>query len=181
MLFYIYLACLAVGGLLVLLSIFGGDADMDADFDADFDLDVDVDAGGGILDLFSLRALTLFAAFFGLTGTLLSLTDASWVFTLITAAVLGAAIALGGNAFIERVGKAHVSSEVTEDELVGATAKVLIPFEGGQRGKISLIAGGSRMNLVAASFEEAEETFGQGDEVVVVRMQGSVAEIVKPD
>ena len=88
----VYLISLIVGGFFVMLSIFGGsdheaDSDVDTDFDTDFVADIDVDAdvdhdfhiGGsgldastdvGFVDLFSLRALFLFAAFFGLTGSL---------------------------------------------------------------------------------------------------------------
>ena len=96
----VYLISLIVGGFFVVLSIFGGseheaDSDVDADFDTDFDADTDVDfeadfdvdadvdhdfhIGGsdfdastdvGFVDLFSLRALFLFAAFFGLTGSM---------------------------------------------------------------------------------------------------------------
>ena len=55
------------------------DADGDIDFDADHDVDLDGefsldgDAGVGFVDLLSIRALFLFAAFFGLTGVTLGL------------------------------------------------------------------------------------------------------------
>jgi membrane protein implicated in regulation of membrane protease activity len=185
MLFTIYLTCLLVGGFFVALSIFGGDADVGGDVDVDLDIDLDAEAdfdgGGGFLDLFSLRALFFFATFFGLTGVLLDLLGTGDVLSLAISLPTGLVTALGANALVEKVGKADVSSDITTDDLTGATAKVLIPFDGTQRGKVALVARGSRLNLVASSFEQAPVDFERGDEVVIVRFTGSTAEVVKPD
>ena len=81
---------------------------------------------------------------------------------------------------IKRIGYAHVSSAVTAVDLKGRTGEVIIPFDGTDQGKITLISKGQRLQLVARAFEEAEETFEPGDEVVVVRVDGRVAEVVKP-
>lgn len=204
----VYLVSLIVGGFFVLLSIFGGaesDADVDADadfdfeadhdldFDADHDFDVDADhdfdvaghadigSGPGLVDLFSVRALFLFAAFFGLTGTLLTWLEASELWTLTASILTGLAIGLGGNWLIKTVGYRTVSSTHTARELLGSTARVLIPFEGTQKGKITLVAKGQRLQILASSFDEDSPSFEPGDEVVVVRMEGSVARVVKPD
>lgn len=204
----VYLVSLIVGGFFVLLSIFGGadsDADVDADADFDFDVDHDLDfdadhdfdlnadhefdlaghdigSGPGLVDLFSVRALFLFAAFFGLTGTLLTWMDASALWTLMASILTGLAIGLGGNWLIKTVGYRTVSSTHSSRDLLGATAKVLIPFEGAERGKITLVAKGQRLQMLASSFdEENARGFEPGDEVVVVKMDGSVARVVKPD
>ena len=204
----VYWVSLIVGGFFVLLSIFGGadsEADADVDFDADMDIDFDVDAevdfdvdtdidvdadadighggasaGPGFIDLFSLRALFLFAAFFGLCGVLLSYTNTSDLATAILSFLTGAVVGLGGNYIIKRIGYAHVSSTVTSIDLKGRTGQVIIPFDHTDQGKITLISKGQRLQLVARAFEEAEETFAPGDEVVVVRVDGRVAEVVKP-
>ncbi|MFB3132840.1 MAG: NfeD-like protein, partial [Rhodothermales bacterium] len=60
------------------------------------------------------------------------------------------------------------------------TGTVIIPFDSNDQGKISLISKGQRLQLVARAFEGADETFEPGDEVVVVRVDGRVAEVVKP-
>ena len=166
---------------------FDHDADFDVDHDIDFDAEHDVDlahdleAGPGFVDLFSVRALFLFAAFFGLTGLLLTWLNTGEPYTAILAVLTGLIIGLGGNYFIKRIGYAHVSSDVSSNELRGITGKVLIPFEGDEKGKISLIAKGQHLQLVARSFEEDElEPFKPGEEVVVVKMAGSIAEVVKP-
>lgn len=181
------------------------DADFDSDFDSDFDADVDVDAdldidvtadgdsdfhvghvsghdGVGFVDLLSLRFLFLFAAFFGLTGTLLGLSDAGESFTLITSILTGAVIGLGGNYFIKSVGYKSVSSDVTGRDLIGASATVVIPFSPGEHGKIKLISKGRQVSLVAAPLEDDSDLeFRLGEDVVVVGLNGSVAEVVKPD
>lgn len=194
----IYLIALIVGGFFVLLSIFGGgdteadadvdlDVDMDVDLDVDMDLDLDADLSGhdigsgtGFVDLFSIRALFLFAAFFGLTGTLLSLVGTGEPMTAIWSVLVGLAIGLGGNYVIKRFGYQHVSSDISVRDLKGQTGTVLLPFEPGQKGKITLTVKGNHMQLIARPLAEEGDPFERGDEVVVVRMDGSVAEVVKP-
>ena len=204
----VYWISLIVGGFFVLLSIFGSgdseadvdadadfDADVDADFDADVEADFDADAeidgdgdfGGAVggspdfVDLLSVRALFLFAAFFGLSGVLLSWSGVGEPITALTAALLGTMIGLGGNYVIKRVGYAHVSSTRTARDLKGRTGTVILPFDGTDRGKISLINKGQRLQLTARSFEGTTETFAPGDEVVIVRVDGAVAEVLKPE
>ena len=186
----IYIICLAVGGFFVLLSLLGGDADVDADvdIDLDFDADVDFDAGGtdigagtGFIDLFSLRALFLFTAFFGLTGSAFTWTGADPITTAVMAVVIGLIVGLGGNYLIKRVGQAHVSSDVSLNDMKGLTGKVLIPFSGQERGKISLVVKGSQIRLLARSLDDSSaELFEPGEEVVVVRTENGVVEVVKP-
>jgi len=171
---------------------FDFDADHDFDFDADHDFDVDADhdfdahadlgSGPRLVDLFSVRALFLFSAFFGLTGTLLTWLDASAAWTLAASVLTGLAIGLGGNWIIKTVGYRTVSSTQTAHDIRGSTARVLVPFEGEEKGKITLVSKGQRLQLLARAFDEEDAvSFEPGEEVVVVRMQGSVAQVVKPD
>ena len=190
----LYLYSLIVGGFFVILFMFGGDGEADADvsIDADTDLDLDGDgfeadtdadigAGPGFVDLLSLRALFLFAAFFGLTGTLLDLANTGEPLTLILALVFGLLAGLGGNYFIKRFAYKHVSSDVSSEEIKGTTGKVLVPFQGTEKGKILLIVKGSQLNLIARSLDsDSAETFSPGEEVVVVRTDNGIAEVVKP-
>ncbi len=181
----VYLVSALVGGFFVLLSMFGGgDADVEIDAEADFDIDADVDvdpgAGPGFIDLFSLRTLFLFMAFFGLCGVLLALTDVGELVRAVMSFATGAVIGLGGNWVVKRVAFQHISSTVTGMDLKGRSGHVIIPFGRDDRGKIVVTGKGQRRHLVACAFEEAEASFEPGDEVVIVRVDGGVAEVVKP-
>lgn len=188
----IYLISLIVGGFFVLLSIFGvGDHESDHDFhlDADSGVDGEMDLGGveadhdlGFVDLLSIRALFLFAAFFGLSGTLLNAVGSSEPLTAALSVFSGLTVGLGGNYLIKKFAYEQVSSQVTSEDLKGRTAKVILPFGGTNNGKIQLEAGGKRMQLTAKMFEgESEDSLQLNDQVVVVRMDGRIAEVVKPD
>jgi len=179
----LYWTCLVVGGVSVLAAIFGGgdtDTDVDVDVDADVDVDVDIDADVGWVDLFSLRTVLLFAAFFGLSGVLLPLAGVGETTRAVLSLVTGLGIGIVGNFVIKRVGYDHVSSTVTAEDLAGSTAKVLIPFDHTDKGKITLISKGRRVQLMACSYGGTQERFGAGEEVVVVRVKDAVAEVLKP-
>lgn len=193
----VYLISLIVGGFFVLLSIFGGaehdsdtdfeaEFDLDADFDHDFDHDLsgDVDVGTdvGFVDLLSIRALFLFSAFFGLTGSVMTWTGSGEPYTAIMAALTGLAVGLGGNYVIKKIAYESVSSNVTKATMRGKTGRVILPFGSHDKGKILIEAKGQRLQLTARSLDdETEDVFEQGDEVVVVRITGRVAEVVKPN
>lgn len=177
----IYLISLIVGGFFVLLSMLGGDSDVEADFDGDIDLEHDL-GGHGFVDLLSIRTLFLFAAFFGLTGVLLGFTDAGEAFRATVSILTGLVSGLGGSYLIKTIGYRNVSSAVSLDDLKGQTAKVVIPFSVGDRGKIALVARGNHIMLSARSFDpDTTATFATGDEVVVIGLEGHTAEVVRPD
>ncbi len=180
----LYWISLIVGGVFVVLSMIGGgdsdlDTDMDSDLDMETDLDVDSDVGAGWVDLFSVRTIFLFAAFFGMCGVLLPLANVHEIVRLFVSLTVGLTVGTGGSYLIKRIGYAHVSSEVTASDLTGRTAEVIIPFGRSDVGKIVLVAKGQRMQFKARGFEGAEDVFEQGEEVVVVRMEGAVAEVLK--
>ncbi|MCY4158041.1 MAG: hypothetical protein OXE92_03930 [Bacteroidetes bacterium] len=177
-----YWISLIVGGVFVLLSLIGGgDSDLDTEIDSDLDADVssESDIGTGWVDLFSVRTIFLFAAFFGLCGVLLPLAGLGEGARLLASLTLGLVIGIGGNYLIKRVGYAHISSEVTSAELKGRTAKVVIPFDSLDVGKIVLVTKGQRIQFKARSFEAIEDVYAEGEEVIIVRMQGAVAEVLK--
>jgi len=205
----VYLISLIVGGFFVVLSIFGGgesdtdvdvDADVDLDFDADVDADMDFDAdadadadadwdsgesdisaGVGLIDLLSIRALFLFAAFFGLTGILLSWTGTPEPMAALLSIATGLLCGLGGNYLIKKFAYAQVSSNVTTASLTGRTAQVTLPFAAREKGKIAVISKGQRLQLLARPLDdETKEAFQKGEDVVIIRMNGSIAEVVKP-
>ncbi|TDI74713.1 MAG: hypothetical protein E2O84_05465 [Bacteroidetes bacterium] len=201
----IYLISLIVGGFFVVLSVLGGgDTDSDADFDVGFDVDLDVDldadfdagtdvdtgldasldgqsGGVGAVDLLSIRTLFLFAAFFGLTGVLLNYTGSAEPATGLISVMTGLTIGIGGNYIIKKFAYQSVSSQVTPRDITGKTGRVILPFGSDDKGKILIEAKGKRIQLIARSLgDDPAESFRQGDEVVIVRVNGRVAEVVKP-
>jgi len=117
-----------------------------------------------------------------LTGTLLGLIGSEETTTLLMSILAGVVVGLGGNYLIKTVGYRAVSSEVTANDLIGQTGRVTVPFETGERGKVQLVSKGKQVTLIARSLDDQNELeFKPGDEVVVVRLDGTVAEVVKPD
>lgn len=194
----VYLISLIVGGFFVALSVLGGgDTDTDMDVDGDFDLDLDLDgdfdaatdsdlgfghAGDiGVVDLLSIRTLFLFAAFFGLTGVLLNFFGGAEPSTGILSTATGLLIGVGGNYIIKKFAYQSVSSDVKEHHLRGKSGKVILPFGNTDSGKILIEANGKRLQLIARSLDDDSiDSFEQGDEVVIVRLNGRIAEVVKP-
>lgn len=189
----LYWVAFLVGGTLVALSLFGGhDASGgDAGFDAGgHDVAHDAPAvlvdggeveaeGVGFSDVLSLRFVFLFAAFFGLTGLLMRFA-AGVVEPLagVIALVMGVLIGLFGNVFIRRVGQAEVSSAAQQTDFEGKTARVVLPFGGADRGSITLVSKGQRYVLPARAFGGVER-YDRGEDVVVVRLDGRVAEVLR--
>lgn len=167
----LYLIALAVGGTMVLASLlFGGDFDdleADVDVDADIDADVDADADGdtdhdtgdllaGWLPVTSLRFWIFFAAFFGLTGTLLvglKLIDSGAIVAALSGAVgwsAGAAIVAAYRRLKDQV----VDSTLGEDDYIGANGIVVLPVAKGRTGKVRLELAGRTVELLADTEEE---------------------------
>lgn len=168
----LFWVALLVGGFFVALSLFGG-ADSDHGFDADH--------GAGFVDLFSLRTLFLGSFFFGLTGVTFSLFDRDPFSTLALALALGVVTGVGGNWLLRKVERTSISSSHAPEDYLGRTATVTLPFSEKDRGKVQLVVKGTRTFLVAQAFESSETAFSPGEDVVIVRMNGRVAEVVRPD
>lgn len=201
----LYWVMLLVGGTLVALSLLGGhDADAgDADLGHDLGghdaggseagahaatlVDGGTDTGsygggpGGVVfsDVLSLRFFFLFAAFFGLTGLVMGhVAGVVEPLAGVMALCVGVFVGLFGNVFIRRVGQAEVSSSVGTADLHGKTARVVLPFGGDERGTVTLLARGQRYVLTARAFGGVER-YRQGEDVVVVRLDGRVAEVLR--
>jgi len=200
--FGFYLASAIIGWAFVGLFLFGGidsdiDADFEADLDADFDADVDVDVdadldavGSGFassiaaagLSLLSFRSIMFFLAFFGLTGILLNIIDASFLATLIAAIGVGA-FAWVFNSFVFRALKvADVSSSLRKSDLEGALGEVVLPISPGHRGRIAIEVGDQRRYLTAQPHQGTKRSsFAVGDQIVVVGLEKGAALVMAVD
>ena len=181
----IYLVCLLLGGLLITLSILGGgDADVDVDVAADADIDVeggDLDAEGGegvaaAARFLSMRNLVFFLAFFGLTGSLLTLLQANDLATLLVSVGLGGLAAWVVHRLMGYLRVSQSGALPSTSVLGGAEGRVVIGLTGARPGKVDVVAGDRTYQFVARLHEDAKVDHVEvGDTVVVVRIQDGIA------
>jgi hypothetical protein len=187
-----YLLCFAAGGFVILLSILGG-ADGDVDVDTDLDLDAsgdaagetDVEAGGeegtdegtvGVARLLSLRNAVFFTAFFGMSGTLLTLLGTSAAPTLVASVVLGLLAAASIQLVLDYLRRSQSGALPEPTALAGARARVLVGPTRAALGKVEVEAGEGTQQLVArVHAESGVDHFEPGDVVVIVRVDDGQA------
>jgi membrane protein implicated in regulation of membrane protease activity len=177
--------CLAVGAVTVLFSLLaGGDhaADAHADIQGDAQADAHADGqghadvqphGGGAdfwLLFLSLRFWVFFLTFFGLTGLLLELAGSGTLLSTLLALPTGLALGVGAAVVFRRLRDQTVTSALTNDELVGAEAKVLLPVGVSAPGKVRLQLRGMTIDRIA--FAEGEGVIERGQRALVIAVRG---------
>ena len=180
----VYLITLIVGGgLLAVTLLLGGHGDAHGHVGGDGHGGVDAhgdqagaaDALLGWMPVTSLRFWTFFAAFFGLTGTLLT----TWVGTGFAPALamsIGAGY-LSGIAMdrtMRVLRRTDADSWVGERDLVGAAVEVLIPVASGKTGKVRAQLKGRVVDLMAETSDPAGIGTGQRAMVLSMRDDGHV-------
>lgn len=181
-----YLFCLLAGGALVgAAAIFGG-KDVDVGGHGDADLDASHghagDAHGahatGWLPFFSFQFWTFALAFFGLTGTVLTLLSlASMVPTLIASTVLGLGTGTAVSTLIRKLRTQTVSSSVGATDFVGRSGIVKLPLRAGSAGKIRVTVKEQVIDLLAMT--DDKEEIAVGEEVLVTEMLDGRAVVVR--
>ena len=201
----LYLVAAIVGGGLVLFSALGGLAhggmDPGGGIDADHDLggadvhvsdaelapSVDHDAGADTapaaefwIPFTSLRFWTYLAAVFGVTGLALTLfAKTGEPFTMVVSIVTGLVMGLAASGIVHWIAKNESQSAISEQDFLGAEAKVLVPVRGRLPGKVRLQVKGSTVDLVAIA-EDGRE-IEAGDEVLVVGFEGNNARVARKE
>jgi len=182
-----YLITVIVGGVLVTLSIVAGadghsaghtgalDGDGAVHGDASADQGALVDALLSWLPVGSLRFWTFFAAFFGLTGTAMTvLAVAGPITTAIAAVAVGYASGLLLTRTIRGLERSSSDSSLAGSDLVGATAQVLLPIAAGRTGKVRLHLKERSVDRLAETEEEEEIAAGERVLVIAVPDDGHV-------
>lgn len=167
----VYIVSAIVAGVLVLLSLFGGDHEGDSDSG-----DHDGDAGFW-LPFFSLRFYTYFFAGFGTTGLLLKyLTKAN----PITAAIISGAVGVGsglGVAILMRILRVTETTTSSKDkDVLGKEGTVLVAIRGSNPGRIRCTVKGDIIDFLATT--EQPDSIEPGEKVVVVAMENGRAQVV---
>ena len=133
-----------------------------------------VHGGSAQVSVFNFLTLTIFLAWFGGTGYLLTRYSTVWF-------LLGLAVAIfsgvGGAAIIFAFLKALMASEHPLDpadyEMVGVLGKITSPIRAGGTGEITYSQGGTRHAAGARS--EDSSAIAKGSEVVVTRYEHGIA------
>ena len=192
-----YIVAAIVGGGLILFSALagmeshgdigggdfghGGDVGHDAGVNHEVGHNHDSSAGTGALWLpfLTLRFWTYAVGTFGLIGLLLSLTKVStepltMVVSVATGILMGTIAAL----LVRMLSRNENSSSVSDQDFLGALAKVSVPI-GALPGKVRTSVKGDIIDMVAVG--ENGEKFQQGEEVMIVGMEGNSARVVRKD
>jgi membrane protein implicated in regulation of membrane protease activity len=180
----VYLVCLVLGGLLIAVSILGGgdtDADVDigGDADIDFEGDLDVEGGEGVTaaaQFLSMRNLVFFLAFFGLTGTLLTLLGTGHVPALATSVALGLAAAWAVHRLMGYLRASQSGALPSTSALAGSEARVVVGVAPDRPGKVDVTVGDRTYQFLARMHEGSKlDRAEAGETVVVVRIQDGIA------
>lgn len=134
--------------------------------------------GGAALFFFSLQFWTYLLAFGGLTGLLLrTLAHAGEPVSGICALGVGVTTATAARKVLRRLSNTVDSGTVEQSELIGTSAKVLIPAEPGTTGKVRLVARGQTIDLLARAHDGGP--LREGAEVIIldISLQDGIAEV----
>ncbi|NOT00109.1 MAG: hypothetical protein HOP29_05735 [Phycisphaerales bacterium] len=198
----VYIVCLIVGGgLLVIGTMFGGDADADVGGDVEISGGGHVDAGGAdvsthapahgdvahhhvhgralsLSNWFSIQFLVYFAAMFGLVGTTLTYASSAtpaWV--LGWSAVGGVIMGQCAHQLIRYLRRSSSDSSVSNADFERRVGRVTVAFGKMRRGEIVVEVKGRR-HYVPAVAKRDDDTYAVGDSVGVVAFNGGTAQVV---
>ena len=177
----LYWVCLIVGGgLIVISSVAGGDAD--GGFDADLDVDLDVDTGhahaSALTSWFSIQFVVFFLAMFGVVGvTLTHLTQRTSGVVLTIAISAGLLVGQGVHQLLRKLRRSSGDSTPKVDDYVNKLARVTITVANEKKGEIALRVGRSD-RFIAALAKHSDDTFSPDQQVGVVAYREGVAEVV---
>lgn len=164
----VYIVCAVVGGTilliqtgLLLLGFHGGDSG--------FDFQHDTDVGDGSFSVLSLRALSSFLTFFGLSGW--GAFEAGWgsLPSLAAGVLAGVAVMLAVASLLRLQLRLASRGNVDPQNAIGATATVYlrIPAKRGGQGKITVSIQGRTLEYLAVTGGSAIPT---GDAVRILSM-----------
>jgi membrane protein implicated in regulation of membrane protease activity len=183
-----------------------GDASVDSEtgFDKDFTIDKEIDkdfnfakdfavgkGGEGFskiaeaadkelwIPFLSLRFWTYLAAGFGLVGTIGTMMGGNPLITTISAITVGLIAGLAISYASYKIRRSETSSNVSEQELLGKEAQVLVRISGTNPGRVRLVAMDDIIDMLAVS-EDGRE-FAVGDSVVVVGVENGRLQVLHKD
>jgi len=125
----LYIVLAAVGTVLLLISLFGMDAEMDVDLDVgnpDFDIS-DVESGETSVSLFSLRTLATFILAFGIAGWSVLRGDGAVVWQIFAGFGAGLVVSFLYYSVMKFLYSMQGNSMTTAASLIGKAGTITIP------------------------------------------------------
>lgn len=172
----IYLFAAIIGLPLVAYAVFAGDGDGEMGDAGELEME-----DGSVLTYISLGTLAFFAGFFGLTGLATGLVGTGAVLTFVLAMVVGLLAALAQRSVFNLVKGGSASSHLLDADLTGRAGTVVVPIEGGKRGRIALQVGEERQYLTARMSSGEPAALDVGSPVVVIEIDNGVAIVAHLD
>lgn len=159
-------------------------ADVDAHIGAgDHDFHTGHDLGGElVLGLFKPRNVIFFLTAFGLTGTLLTLTNNAPQPTLFLSLGMGGGAMLATHAVFTWLRRSESAVEALgERELEGRAARAVLPLAPGRPGRVVCVIADREHYLTARLAPDVSREIAANGEVVILRITDGVAEVIPFD
>jgi hypothetical protein len=167
-----------VGGM----DVAGADLDAGA-LHADHDVPVGHDGAGElVLGLFRPRNIIFFLAGFGITGSLLTWSSTAENLTLILALAMGGLAWLLTHGLFTWLRRSEGALDaLSESEIEGRAARVVLPLLPGEPGSVACLVADREQYITARLAPEVERSLSAGSEVVILRVEDGVAEVIPFD
>ena len=181
---YLYLVCAGFAGTFIAFTLAtGGEGGAGDDLGHDGDggdsahashAAVSPDASFSWLPITSLRFWTFALAFFGLTGAILTwLGNTGTVVTLLLAVVVAWVVGVMASWVSYVLGVRESTSQVSDTDLEGASATVIVAFGKGATGKVRIESKGRVFDVLALTDDDV--ALAEGAQVLVISVANGTA------
>ena len=174
----LYLFATAAGVPLVAWFLLSGGDDAGDEGAGDHD-----GVGGLMLRLLPLSTVAIAVAAFGICGLALDLADAAAGTAFAGALAMGVLAGVLNSTVFAYVRRSESGTTMSDADLAGSVGRVVHPVREGQRGRITISAGGQRHYLSAQALPDGTSgtELEVGAPVLVVDVRGGVARVTRLD
>lgn len=185
----LYIVTSIVAGALIVLSAVLGHSDSGSDHEVSHDTDHGAEHGadhghdfdhGAWLPFLSVRFWTYALATFGIVGLLFTIFNlAGATTTAIVASGVGLAMGFAVSGMMRLIRKMTAGDGTNDAEMLGMSAKLLVPIRENQPGKIRTTIRGELIDMLA--FSDAGTPIETGEEVIILAIENDRARVAKRD